>query len=69
MNNLYLTLADFKKTKKNGKNFFLGPWFNENNDFLGKKSLDYHWLNLQKIEKDYRYLYRLKRILCSNTEI
>ena len=61
MNNLYLTFADFKKTKRSGKSFFLGPWFNENNIFLGKKSLDYHWLNLNKIEKDYRYLYRLKK--------
>lgn len=61
MNNLYLTFSDFKKIKRSGKSFFLGPWFNENKFFLGTKSLNYHWLNLKKIEKDYHYLQSLKK--------
>ena len=63
MNSLYLTILDFKKSKKSKKSkiFFLGPWFNSGENFKESNILNYHWSNLNKLDKDYKFLFSLKK--------
>jgi putative transferase (TIGR04331 family) len=63
MSSLYLTILDFKKSKKPKKSnfFFLGPWFNSGENFKESNILNYHWSNLNKIDKDYKFLFSLKK--------
>lgn len=63
MNSLFLTNLDFKKSKKSKKTnfFFLGPWFNSGENFKETNILNYHWSNLDKLDKDYKFLFSLKK--------